>query len=45
MLVKAVAACGCVVEMDVSCNSISDDGVQTLAEYLKVQDGMGWGVV
>ena len=29
--------CGGVVGLDVSCNSFSDGGVQSLAEYLKVQ--------
>lgn len=37
MLVKAVEVCGGVVEIDVSCNTISEDGLRCLAEYLKVE--------
>lgn len=36
VLVKAVSSHGSIVELDLSCNVISDEGVECLAEYLKV---------
>lgn len=36
MLVKALSSHGCILELDLSYNVISDDGIECLAEYLKV---------
>ena len=36
MLMKAVAAHGSVLELDLSYNIINDDGICCLAEYIKV---------
>lgn len=37
VLVKALSSCGAVRELDLSYNSITDTGVECLAEYLKVK--------
>ena len=36
VLVKAISSHGCIGELDLSYNVISDDGIKCLAEYLKV---------
>lgn len=37
VLVKALSSCGAVRELDLSYNSVTDAGVECLAEYLKVE--------